>query len=83
MKNDKANTDLRVKRTHKLLWSALGELLLDPKKEFSSITINEICEKAMVHRTTFYKHFVDKYDLLNLFFCNFRMSSGKIAWKTV
>ncbi|MCC3379646.1 TetR/AcrR family transcriptional regulator [Paenibacillus farraposensis] len=72
MKNDKANTDLRVKRTHKLLWSALGELLLDPKKEFSSITINEICEKAMVHRTTFYKHFVDKYDLLNLFFLQFQ-----------
>lgn len=72
MKNNKANIDLRVKRTHKLLWSALGELLLDPKKEFSSITINEICEKAMVHRTTFYKHFVDKYDLLNLVLLQFQ-----------
>ncbi|KOO51540.1 TetR/AcrR family transcriptional regulator [Viridibacillus arvi] len=61
--NDK-KVDLRVRRTYKLLWEALEELLSQPGQEFNSITVNQICDKAMVHRTTFYKHFEDKYDLL-------------------
>src|SRR5260221_7231882 len=32
--------------------------------DFESITVNDICERAMVHRTTFYKHYEDKYGLL-------------------
>ncbi|MBR2303476.1 MAG: TetR/AcrR family transcriptional regulator [Clostridia bacterium] len=32
---------------------------------FEKITIGDICEKAMVNRMTFYKHFKDKYDLLD------------------
>src|SRR5690606_35602965 len=32
--------------------------------EFESITVTNICERAMVHRTTFYKHYEDKYGLL-------------------
>lgn len=63
--------DLRVRRTDKLLWDALTDLLSIPGKEFNSITVNEICEKAMVHRTTFYKHFKDKYDLLFFGFSKF------------
>lgn len=54
--------DLRVRRTHKLLWEALLSLL--EQRPFESISVTEICEKAMVHRVTFYKHFQDKYDLL-------------------
>src|SRR6201988_3315043 len=54
--------DLRVRRTHKLLWEALmAELTLRP---FEEITVREICERAMVHRSTFYKHYEDKYALL-------------------
>lgn len=34
------------------------------KQKYSSITINQICDRAMVHRTTFYKHFEDKDALL-------------------
>ncbi|MBO0778862.1 MAG: TetR/AcrR family transcriptional regulator [Ktedonobacteraceae bacterium] len=34
------------------------------ERDFESITVTDICERAMVHRTTFYKHFEDKYDLL-------------------
>lgn len=55
------NPDLRIKRTRKLIWEALLKLMAD--KGFTSITINEICKQAMVHRTTFYKHYEDKYDL--------------------
>jgi len=54
--------DLRVKRTYKLLLDALVGLL--EEKTFEEIHVTDICEKAMVHRTTFYKHFEDKYHLL-------------------
>ena len=57
--------DLRVRRTYKLLSQALMSLLLE--KPFEEIFVTDICERAMVHRTTFYKHFEDKYHLLD--FC--------------
>lgn len=54
--------DLRVRRTHKLLWEALlAEMSARP---FAEITVTDICVRAMVHRTTFYKHYDDKYALL-------------------
>jgi AcrR family transcriptional regulator len=54
--------DLRVRRTHKLLWEALmAELARHPLEE---ITVKDICERAMVHRSTFYQHYEDKYALL-------------------
>jgi AcrR family transcriptional regulator len=34
------------------------------ENDFESITVTAICERAMVHRTTFYKHYEDKYGLL-------------------
>ncbi len=54
--------DLRIRRTHKLLWEALMTLMTE--QEFETISVKEICDRAMVHRTTFYKHYEDKYDLL-------------------
>ena len=54
--------DLRVQRTYLLLKNALLELLA--KKSFDEIKVNDICNLAMIHRTTFYSHFQDKYDLL-------------------
>lgn len=54
--------DLRVKRTYILLKNALFELMA--KKSFEEIKVNDICNLAMVHRTTFYSHFSDKYELL-------------------
>lgn len=54
--------DLRVRRTHKLLWEALmAELAVRP---LEAITVQQVCERAMVHRSTFYKHYEDKYALL-------------------
>lgn len=55
--------DLRTKRTYQFLKNALLELLT--KKPFDEIKVNDICNVAMVHRTTFYSHFADKYELLN------------------
>jgi AcrR family transcriptional regulator len=54
--------DMRVRRTHKLLWEALMALLVE--QDFEAISVKDICGRAMVHRTTFYKHYQDKYDLL-------------------
>lgn len=54
--------DLRIRRTNKLLSDALLELMSE--KPFEKISVMDICEKAMVHRATFYAHFEDKYDLL-------------------
>ncbi|MFJ8456267.1 TetR/AcrR family transcriptional regulator [Bacillus paramycoides] len=64
MKNNEEQLDLRVRRTHKLLWESLFELMTQSKQKYSFITINQICDRAMVHRTTFYKHFEDKDALL-------------------
>jgi AcrR family transcriptional regulator len=62
MKTFEEQGDLRVRRTHKLLWEALMALMTE--RAFEEITVKEICERAMVHRTTFYKHYEDKYALL-------------------
>jgi AcrR family transcriptional regulator len=56
--------DLRIRRTYKLLFEALIALLKE--RSFEKISVTDICERAMVHRTTFYKHFEDKYHLLQL-----------------
>lgn len=58
--------DIRVKRTYNQLMEALFRLL--SQKSFEDITVLEICNEASVHRATFYKHFVDKYDFLNTCF---------------
>lgn len=65
MVNNETNEtlDLRIRRTHKLLFNALMSLLT--KKAFEDIRISDICDNAMIHRTTFYKHFEDKYQLLD------------------
>ncbi|MEH7076519.1 TetR/AcrR family transcriptional regulator [Neobacillus drentensis] len=36
-------------------------------KRFSSITIQDICDDALIHRTTFYRYYEDKYSLLRDF----------------
>ncbi|MBQ9785896.1 MAG: TetR/AcrR family transcriptional regulator [Clostridia bacterium] len=54
--------DLRVKKTKKLLCSTVLKLM--QKKSLDEISVTDICEQAMVHRTTFYTHYEDKYHLL-------------------
>lgn len=60
---DNKTEDLRVRRTHKLLHNALLETM--QKQSFENISVKQLCDSAMVHRTTFYTHFNDKYDLLS------------------
>lgn len=57
-----AQTDLRIRRTHHFLQAAMIELLAE--KGFDAITVGDITERAMINRATFYRHYLDKYDLV-------------------
>lgn len=52
--------DLRIEKTYLALYNAFTALL--EEKRFEEFTLNELCERAMIRRTTFYKHFADKYE---------------------
>ena len=53
--------DRRVKKTEKALAESLSKLLVD--KKIQNITIRELTETAYLHRSTFYIHYTDIYDL--------------------
>jgi len=53
--------DLRIKKTMKVIYEAFIECC--KQKTFSSITVSDICEAAMINRSTFYNHYSDKFDL--------------------
>jgi len=59
-------TDPRVLRTHKLLQEALIELT--DERGFDAVTVGDIAKRATVNRATFYRHYQDKYDLLDQIF---------------
>lgn len=52
--------DLRIIKTHKALTDAFWQMLSE--KKFEDVTVSELCDRAMVRRATFYKHFADKYE---------------------
>ena len=58
---DEKKTDRRSLKTQRLLKEALAELLTE--KELRQLTVQEVSDKADVHRVTFYKHYYDIYDL--------------------
>lgn len=60
------SSDLRVRRTHKLLREAL--LALIEERGFDAITVGEIASRAMVSRAAFYRYYQDKYDLVEQIF---------------
>lgn len=62
MKNNSNKNNARVKKTKKLLEDSLGLLL--EEKSFEDIRVIDICEKANMHRSTFYTYYNDKYELL-------------------
>lgn len=60
-----AKVDPRVRRTRQMLHQAMRELLQE--RDFLDINVLDIAGHAGLNRATFYKHFTDKYDLLNAF----------------
>lgn len=55
--------DRRIRKTRQSIFEAFLQLL--KKKDFEQITMVELAEVADVNRVTIYKHFSDKYDLLD------------------
>lgn len=51
-----------MRRTRQWLQEAFLELVLE--KGFEQVTVNDITARAGVNRATFYKHYLDKWDLL-------------------
>ena len=51
-----------MNRTVRDFQNALATLL--EAKPFEKITVDQICNEALLHRSSFYRYFHDKYDLL-------------------
>ena len=60
--DERANGDLRVQRTDKLILDALLDLTV--QKGFANVTVRDITQRAGINRATFYRHYQDKFDLL-------------------
>ena len=60
---------ISARRTYTLLQQAFFKLLTE--KPFEKITLKELCDTAMIPRSTFYRYFEDKYDLLGYCLQNF------------
>lgn len=53
--------DIRIVKTKNSIINAFIELRA--KKDIERITVKELCEKAMINKSTFYSHYTDIYDL--------------------
>ncbi len=58
-----SENDLRVVKTLQQIDQALLSLLKEIP--FQKITVNLLCKTALINRSTFYKYYTDKYDLLD------------------
>lgn len=56
--------NLRVKLTKQMVENALLQLLQE--KRLEKITVLELCERAQINRTTFYKYYGSPYDVLEI-----------------
>lgn len=55
--------DRRVRYTKKVIEESLITLLNE--KDINKITVSEICKMADINRATFYRYYLDAYDLLD------------------
>lgn len=55
-------TDARIRYTRQTIQQVFIDLL--KQKPLGKITVKEICEKAQINRSTFYKHYEDVYHLM-------------------
>ncbi|KHD34888.1 AcrR family transcriptional regulator [Clostridium acetobutylicum] len=56
-----SKVDLRIIKTRTNIKNTFIDLLFE--KEFNEITIQNILDKALINRSTFYNHYSDKYEL--------------------
>jgi AcrR family transcriptional regulator len=71
--------DARAVRTRDALASALIELMHE--RAFDQISVQDICERAQVGRSTFYAHFQDRDELFIRHIVEFaRIMSERLVW---
>lgn len=58
--------DLRIIKTKRLIFRSFVDLIFE--KDFAAITVQDIADRAMINRSTFYSHFHDKQDVLEQVF---------------
>lgn len=73
---NKKKDDRRVLKTKRALINGLSELLA--KKDIHQITIQELVDKVDIHRSTFYSHYQDIYDLYEQLECSVINDLGAI-----
>ncbi len=61
--NASGRTDRRIQRTYQQLTEAFYRLLL--QKGWDQITVQDLCDEAVIRRTTFYQHFKDKQSFVS------------------
>jgi AcrR family transcriptional regulator len=78
--SDNAPPDRRTQRTRQALSHALIALIQE--KHYEAITVQDICDRANVGRSTFYAHYQDKDDLLAGNFQQMMERLGsQVAWQ--
>lgn len=59
---EKKEDSAKTLQTKQILVTKLEQLL--EEQSFKKISVNDICQSALISRSAFYLHFQDKYDLL-------------------
>lgn len=54
----------RTQETDRAIIEAVFSMMTIEKRPLSRITVREVCERAHIHRSTFYAHYQDVYDLV-------------------
>lgn len=71
---NQSNPTIATERTYVLLRQSLFSLMLT--NSFDKISLTDICRQAMIPRSTFYRHFEDKYALLDYCFDSLMKEAG-------
>lgn len=77
MQKSKNREDLRVRRTRQALQQALFEMTIE--KGFGAVTVRDLAERAIVNRSTFYRHYLDIDDLLDQYLDELQTQTAEAA----
>lgn len=69
--------DIRIQRSRTALQQALFALSVE--KGFAAVTVRDLTQRAQVNRSTFYRHYLDKYDVLNQYFDHLQAQVAQAA----
>lgn len=69
-------TDLRYQRTRKNIIAAMSSLL--KTSHFNDISVTSICKEAQISRSGFYLHYLDKYDLVEVYLKDYMLTANQM-----